>query len=149
MAITWRTDYAMRLIYELARARPQRRATVRQLSEAAGIPYDYARGIAASLVSAGLLKSRRGVHGGVELARPASAISLLDVFRAMDEPASLALCTGEMAVCEREGSCPYHQVVWNVLDARIESYLGETTLESVVETGLRLGDPQRPLGARR
>lgn len=132
MAITWRTDYAIRLLYELARLEPGRRATVRELSGVAGVPYDYARGIAANLVTAGLLLSRRGVHGGVELAREAERITLLDIFRAMDEPASIALCTGEGSLCERDTTCPLHQVIWAELDARIEGYLDATTLADAV-----------------
>jgi Rrf2 family protein len=146
MAITWRTDYAIRLLYELARIEPARRSTVRELSQAAGVPYDYARGIAADLVSAGLLASRRGVHGGVEMARAASDVTLLDIFKALDEPASIALCTGEVAVCDRSGTCPLHNAIWSELDGLIEGYLASVSLESSVEAGAALGDSRRIAG---
>lgn len=143
MAITWRTDYAIRLLYELARLEPGCRGTVRELAAVTGVSYDYARGIAANLVAAGLLVSRRGVNGGVRLAREAEKITLLDIFQAMDEPVSIALCTGDKSLCERATTCPIHQVIWAELDARIEGYLGATTLADAVKTGQDLGDPVR------
>ncbi|MDP2401726.1 MAG: Rrf2 family transcriptional regulator, partial [Actinomycetota bacterium] len=97
----------------------------------------------ADLVSAGLLVSRRGVHGGVEMARAASDITLLDIFNALDEPASIALCTGEESACERVGTCPLHNVMWSELDNLITGYLASVSLESTVKAGASLGDLRR------
>lgn len=131
MAINWRTDYACRLMYEMARLGGGARETVRNLSESADVPYDYARTIARDLAAEGLLKSRRGVGGGVELARPAEEISILDIFKAMGEPASLSLCT-HTVVCHRERKCPMHRGVWTELDQIIESFLVKATLAQAV-----------------
>lgn len=132
MAINWRTDYAMRMLYEVAKLGEGARATVREAAEAADVPYDYARTIARDLAARGLLRSKRGVGGGIELARPADEISMLDIFRAMDEPASLALCTQE-ARCPREKGCPIHVGLWVELDGVIETYLKQTTLAQAVD----------------
>lgn len=135
MPIQWKTDYAIRLMYETALLEPGQRVTVRTLAGQAQVPYDFARVIAHELVVKGLLKSHRGVGGGVELARPAEEISLLDIFRAFDEPASLALCTRDPSVCARSPICPMHNSVWYELDRRIADYLRGTTLADVAKAG--------------
>lgn len=137
MAINWRTDYACRLMFEMARLGEGSRETVRNLAESADVPYDYARTIARDLAASGLMKSRRGVGGGVELARPASEISMLDIFRAMEEPASLSLCT-QGTVCHRSGTCPVHVGVWQELDQVIERFLADSTLDGAVELADKL-----------
>lgn len=144
MAITWRTDYALRLMYEAAR-QSNPRITVRELAELSSVPYDFARVIAHDLVNAGLLVSRRGVGGGVSLARDAAQITMLDVFNAMKEPASVALCTtGEGIDCPRETYCAYHIAMWRGLDEKIEEYLAGVTIAAAVE---RAGDLPRPEAA--
>lgn len=136
MAITWRTDYAIRLLYELARLGAGERATVRTIAELADVPYDFARVISHDLVQAGLLRSRRGVGGGVELAHDPGSVTLKDVFVAMEEPMSLALCTsGASDICSRTKKCPMHNGVWTELDRRIEEYLAGTTLSECVRNG--------------
>lgn len=44
-----------------------------------------------SLADAGLVTSQLGSHGGAMLARPANAISLLEVFRTVESPTLIAL----------------------------------------------------------
>jgi len=131
VAINWRTDYAIRMLYELARQGPGIRDTVRHTSELANVPYDYARTIARDLVAAGLLASRRGVGGGIELARSCDEITMLDIFRAMDEPTSLSLCT-QGRVCSRSLTCAIHASVWRELDDEIEHHLNKTTLGQAI-----------------
>jgi Rrf2 family protein len=131
MAITWRTDYAFRIMYEAARCGG--RATVRELAEGATVPYDFARSIARELAQAGLLVSRRGVKGGFELTRPAHEITFRDIFLATSEPMTMSLCTWNPEVCGRTDICPMHNGVWRGLDEKIENHLAGTTLAEAIE----------------
>jgi Rrf2 family protein len=123
---------------ELAKRGAGERDTVRRTADAASVPYDYARTIARDLVSARLLSSRRGVGGGVVLARPAEEISILDIMRAMDDEASLSLCTKDPSICDRNVACPIHVGVWRGLDVLIEGYLAQHTLADAVALGAQL-----------
>ena len=76
MEVSRRTDYAIRMLLELARS-DGAPISVRSLAESQDVPYAFARGIQRELVAAGLVESRRGAHGGIVLARPAERISLL------------------------------------------------------------------------
>jgi len=131
VAINWRTDYAIRILYELAKLGPGVRDTVRHTAEMANVPYDYARTIARDMVAADLLNSRRGVGGGIELARSADEITMLDIFNAMGEPTSLSLCT-QGRVCSRSVTCTIHSGVWRELDDLIEEHLRNATLGDAI-----------------
>ncbi|MBU4557424.1 MAG: Rrf2 family transcriptional regulator [Actinobacteria bacterium] len=135
MPVQWRTDYAVRLMYEAARLGADAMATVQHLAEAGSVPYDFARQIANELVRSGLMVSRRGARGGVGLARPAEHITIHDIFIAMGERTSLSLCTSDPSVCARSGDCPMHNGIWRELDEMIEHKLSSVTLAHCVACG--------------
>ena len=81
MEVTRRTDYAIRILLELARVGGGP-VSVRELAETQGVPYAFARGIQRELVAAKLVESRRGASGGILLARPAAEVTLLDIANA-------------------------------------------------------------------
>ncbi|MDP2233943.1 MAG: Rrf2 family transcriptional regulator [Actinomycetota bacterium] len=135
MPVQWRTDYAVRLMYEAARLGTGAMATVQHLAEAGSVPYDFARQIANELVRSGLMVSRRGARGGVGLARPAEHITIHDIFIAMGECTSLSLCTSNPSVCSKSGECPMHNGIWRELDEMIEQKLMSVTLAHCVACG--------------
>jgi len=59
---------------------------------------------------AGLLESRRGLHGGYRLARPANDISLLDVLSVIDGPVQLIDCAVLDLSSSATGQCGYEDV---------------------------------------
>ena len=135
MAIAWRTDYALRLMYETACLGEGGMASVTKLAERAGVPYDFARQIANRLAHQGLLVSRRGSKGGFALARPAEQITCLEIFQAMDEAPSMSLCSEESNLCARVEVCPMHQAIWLPLDRLIVEHLAGLTLAEAVVRG--------------
>lgn len=135
MPIQWRTDYAVRLMYEAARLGDGSMATVQRLAEAGSVPYDFARQIANELVRGGLMVSQRGARGGVGLAKPAADITLFDIFEVMGERATLSLCTYDPGVCGRTDNCPIHNSVWRDVDAMIERQLSSVSLADCVARG--------------
>ncbi len=83
MRFASKTDYALRASLELA-AHGDGAMTTAELARAQEIPTTYLGAALAELRRAGLVVARRGVDGGWSLARPAAAISLADVIRAVD-----------------------------------------------------------------
>lgn len=138
MPVAWRTDYAMRIMYEAARLGAGQQASINVLSERADVPYDFARQIANHLAHEGLLVSRRGSKGGFALARPAEKITELDIFSAMGEKPTLSLCSHDQNLCSRSGNCPVHHGVWQPIDEMIRKHLAAMTLAAAVNLGLEL-----------
>ncbi len=139
MPVAWRTDYAIRLVYELARLGADVQESIGVVAERADVPYDFARQIANRLAREELLVSRRGAKGGFSLARPADEISLLDIFLAMDEKPTMSLCTHVENACGRAPWCPAHVGVWKPLDDLITDYLRGATIADAVRQGIELG----------
>ena len=132
MEITRRTDYATRIMLELARLPEGDRVSARTLGDLADVTYPFARSIVTELAAAGLLDARRGPSGGVRLARPASQITLLDVVVAIEGGVRLNACVTEPGYCTRAGGCSAH-AVWAQASSMLADYLASRDLESLVE----------------
>ena len=77
----------MRALVELAAAGDGGRpVTAERLADAQGIPQKFLQNILLELRRAGIVASHRGPDGGHSLARPADAITVADVIRAVDGP---------------------------------------------------------------
>ena len=128
MRLSARVDYALRAMSELAAADAPR--TVDQLSAAQHIPNKYLESILGELRRGGLLRSQRGPEGGYRLARPADAISIADVIRALD--GELANVRGSRPEnLEYTGSAQALQQVWIALRASERQILEGVSLAHV------------------
>ncbi len=132
MEISRRTDYAIRILLELARS-DGTPVSIRTIAERQDVPYAFARGIGSELVSAGLAESRRGVTGGLVLAKVPEDISLLDIVDAMQGGVSVAVCTSDQQWCTRMGGCSVHSV-WRGADDLLREYLGSKSLRGLIDS---------------
>jgi len=92
----------------LARARG-RRLTSREIAEKMLIPPKYLPQVLGDLIKARLVDSIPGPGGGYSLARPASAISLLDVVEAAEGPVQNTKCLLRGGPCYWEDRCSMHE----------------------------------------
>jgi len=129
--VTRRTDYAIRILLELARVGGGP-LSVRELAERQGVPYAFARGIQRDLVSAGLVVTKRGAHGGILLARPAKDITLRHIADAMQGDVSCAVCSRDPNWCDRMPGCEVHKV-WRQVDAMVGTFLETKSLEGLLQ----------------
>lgn len=111
MQITRQADYAVRAMTYLAKLGPDQRAATGQIAQEKRIPPSFLAKIVSQLSVAGLLQTSRGARGGVSLAKPAEAISLLDVVEAIDGPILLNDCVHEVSNCTYLDDCPL-KLVW-------------------------------------
>ncbi|NLC55842.1 MAG: Rrf2 family transcriptional regulator [Armatimonadetes bacterium] len=114
MEITRQADYAVRAVLELALRDPEVRVPREEIAAEHGIPAPFLTKIVARLAAEGILDTRRGVKGGVRLARPAAQITLLEVIEAIDGPVLLNRCTRRPAECPRDNHCVVHRL-WTAL----------------------------------
>lgn len=127
MEITRRTDYAIRILLALARQPDGVPVSSRELGRAQDVPYPFARGILTELVAAGFVASRRGAGGGVVLARPPDAITVLEVVEAMEGRLTLNLCTRDEAYCRQSDACLMHGV-WLESEDLLRRHLAGKTI---------------------
>lgn len=76
-------EYALRAMVQLASEAPDA-CTTQYIAENTRVPGAYLAKVLQSLRRAGLISSRRGVGGGVRLARPPKKINLLEVINAVE-----------------------------------------------------------------
>lgn len=132
MRISAKTDYAIRATAELAAAPEHAWVKTESVANAQNIPLPFLLNILAELRTAGIVRSRRGVDGGYQLARPAAMISVADVIRAIDGPlASVAGARPEEM--EYPGAAAALRDTWVALRATMRSVLEAVTLAHLVQ----------------
>lgn len=135
MQLNQATDYAFRAVLHLAQAPPGAVISAQALAVEEAIPPRFLLKIMRALTQAGLVASHRGVEGGYSLAKPADAISLLDIIAAMEGPVAIHRCLAEREACNKhcQEECPVHatlgrlqkQLVAGLKQATVASLLAE------------------------
>lgn len=105
-------------------------ALVRSIAEDRGIPAPYLAKIIHQLARAGLVRTQRGVGGGVRLARPAEEITLYDLCVALSDPAIQTRCMLGIEECSEARSCPAHRFNTEGRD-RLVSFLRSVTMQQI------------------
>ncbi len=85
-------DYAVVTMSAAARHCGGARVSAAALASETGLPVPTVQKVVSKLTAAGLLKTTRGVGGGLQLARPAAAITVADIVEAVEGPIALAAC---------------------------------------------------------
>ena len=108
MEISRQADYAVRAVLHLALHRSDLRVPSAEIAETQNVPAAFLTKILARLANAGIVDLKRGVHGGVSLAKPAGEFSLLEVVEAVDGPVTLNRCMARPGECPRDAHCLVH-----------------------------------------
>lgn len=126
MRLTREGDYAVRVMVELAEAPgavvPERIIRARQ-----AIPPAHLAKIVQGLRRAGLVRTWRGVGGGVTLALPAEQVTLRQVIEAVEGRIALNRCLIEPGTCPRDRFCPAYPV-WQRVQALLLRELERVTM---------------------
>lgn len=122
-------EYALRAVVYLAR-KPDEPSTTEDVAEATRVPAAYLAKILQGLVRAGVVRSQRGVGGGVMLAQPAAEVTILDVVNAVEPIKRIKTCPLGLA-SHGTNLCPLHKRVDAALEM-VETAFGGTTLAEVL-----------------
>ena len=130
MRLTTRGRYAVTAMLDLALNAAPKPVPLGDIAERQGISLAYLEQLFARLRRRGLVASVRGPGGGYRLSEPLEAISIARIIAAVDEQLDATRCGGS-GRCQDGHQCLTHDL-WTDLSARIESFLGEHTLASLV-----------------
>jgi Rrf2 family protein len=128
--ISAKADYAVRAAVTLAALEGDAPVKAERLAAAQDIPLNFLENILHQLKSSGLVTSHRGPDGGFRLARPAAAITLADVIRAVEGPLASVRGTRPEQVSYTGAAEPL-QEVWIALRASLRAVLENVTLADV------------------
>ena len=133
MHITQESDYAVRIVYCLAKCGTRRDA--RGISEEMCVTLRFSLKILGKLVASDIVESYKGNRGGYELARSARDISLKDVIDAVEGPYKLSRCVGSEGAgeCNRGASgCCTFQKVFHDISETINAQLAAVNFEMLL-----------------
>jgi len=130
LRLSKKSDYALIAMKHLAtRQDGGSSSSAREISEAYAIPLELLAKILQRLVRAGLLLSVQGTRGGYRLARPAAAISVVDVIHAVDGPVTVTACSPDDNACEQYGTCSIRDPLWKIKSRIVETLSTVTVAE--------------------
>ena len=133
MRLSSMADYAVVTMAAAARHCGGVRVNATQLAEETGLPAPTVQKLVSRLTSAGLLRSSRGVGGGLKLARPAAAITLADIVEAVEGPIALTACVDQgKHDCGLEQACAVRPH-WGVVNAAMRGALAGVSLTQLAE----------------
>jgi FeS assembly SUF system regulator len=142
------TDYATVILASLAE-QPERVQTATALAEQTRIAAPTVSKLLKQLQRAGFVASTRGLHGGYQLARPATQISAAAILDALEGPVALTDCAAGQGNCEIEETCRVSRV-WQRLNLAIRRSLYEVSLAQLAgidSTQVRLPALEREMKA--
>lgn len=132
MRISSKTRYALRILLDIAYHGKNDPRTIRSIAASQEISEKFASPLVVTLRRAGLLKSLRGVNGGLLLAKPPEFISLLDVVNAMDGEIFLLDCLKTSNACPRKERCMTARF-WNDINETIRDKFRSITLKAILD----------------
>ena len=139
-ALSGTAGYAIQALAYLGTA-PHGKNQVHQVHEIAartGIPAAYLTKIFQKLGTAGIVHSKRGRNGGIELVRKPASVTLLEISNAIDGSQELDQCVLGLARCGEERACPAH-ALWGKTRAHVRKILAKTTLTKVMKSKMVSG----------
>jgi len=124
------TDYALRMMGNLAGNYGDGSVSVRKLAQQEGVSYQFACKILQKLQGERLVASEMGPGGGYKLCRAPEQITMLDVIRAMQGNVTINHCTDGYDRCERQSKCGVSGKLCQ-LQQRVDEFLADVTLRDL------------------
>lgn len=126
-------DYAVVTMCAAARHCGGARVSAGELADETGLPAPTVQKLVSLLSRAGLLRATRGAGGGLQLARPAAAITLADIVEAVEGPIALTTCVEQgRHDCALEGSCNVRPH-WSIVNEALRGALADVPLTRLVQ----------------
>ena len=137
-------EYALRAISCLAESSPAS-VTTEQIAEATSVPPAYLSKVLQSLRRAGIVQSRRGIGGGVSLARDPKDVTIYQIIDAVDPIQRIKECPIGL---EAHGAklCPMHARLDDALGMVEEAFRGSTLAEVLEEMLAAKKEPGQTCG---
>lgn len=123
-------QYAISAVIALSKQPEGVTVSAADLAKPLNCPAAYLSQLLSKLKPSGILKSRRGLNGGVFLARLPEHITLMEVIDAIDSTDFFKRCFLGIEGCGEIEPCPFHEF-WSKERTKIQQWLEETTFAEV------------------
>lgn len=131
MRITYKGDYALKTILDLAINYGKGLVTIHDLAKRADMPIKFLEQVLSDLKRGGFVESRRGKVGGYLLARPPFQVKLGDVIRFMDGPIEPIGCVEKgYSDCNDLYKCTFRKI-WQEVSVATSKIIDNITFEDL------------------
>ena len=131
MRLSNMADYAVVVMGAAARHCGGLRTSATELAVETGIALPTVQKLVSILSKGGLLRSVRGSGGGIQLARPAAAITLADIIEAVEGPIAITNCiNANTCTCAIEPDCAI-KPHWAVVNHAVRGALADVSLSNL------------------
>ena len=137
MRLGTRVRYGTRAMLDLALSPREEMTSLKEIAERQEVSQKYLEHLFSSLQAAGLVRSARGPRGGYALARPASQITIREIYEVLEGSQGFAPCSGNPEVCDRYDLCATRDL-WARMHDEAMRVLDETTLADLAESARKL-----------
>jgi Rrf2 family protein len=132
MRITYKGDYALKTILDLAIHYGTGLVTIHDIAQRADIPIKFLEQVLLDLKKGGFVESRRGKVGGYLLAKHPSRIKLGEVIRFMDGPIEPIACVEKgYSGCNDVYKCAFRKV-WQEVFSATSDIIDNVNFEDLV-----------------
>ena len=133
MRLSTRARYGTRLMLELALNFSNGTIFLKDIAEKEEISEKYLSHLVIPLKSSGLISSSRGAHGGYQLTKSPSQITLKEIVQTLEGSISCVECVKNPSICPRVSKCATRGI-WEKLDEKISDELNSVTLEDLANS---------------
>jgi len=132
MKITYKGDYALKTILDLALHYGNGVVTIHELAKRADIPIKFLEQVLLDLKRGGFVESRRGKVGGYLLAKSPSQIKLGEIIRFIDGPIEPITCIDKRyRECNDIYKCVFRKI-WQEVTQATSDIIDNITFEDLV-----------------
>jgi len=132
MKLSTRVLYGTRALLDLTLRESKEPVQLKEIAVRQDIPLHYLEHLIAPLITAGIIKSTRGAHGGVQLVKHPREVKLSEVTALLEGSISPAECVTNPESCPRSELCATRDV-WSKMKTAMDGVLESTTLQDLAE----------------
>ena len=132
MKITYKGDYALKAVLDLARHYGGEPVTIHEMAKRIDAPVKFLEQVLLELKKGGFIESRRGKVGGYLLAKPPAKITVGDIVRFVDGPLEPISCVREgYSECRDVYRCAFRGI-WQKVYQATSDIVDHITFEDLV-----------------
>jgi len=144
MKLSTRGRYGTRALLDLALHQEEEPVLLKNIAQRQQISLLYLEHLITPLIAGGIVRSTRGVRGGISLVKPPEEIRLSEVVQLLEGSIAPVECVNNPEICARSQLCATRDI-WGELKKAMNGVLESTTLRDLVERQKRKEHPEEAM----
>lgn len=140
MKLSTKGRYGTRALLDMALHQKEGPVPLRDIARREQISLPYLNHLITPLIGGGIVRSTRGIGGGVSLVKSPEEIRLSEVIGLLEGSLASVKCVNDPTVCARSEFCVTRDI-WSELETAMDGVLESTTLQGLMDRQRRKGQP--------